>query len=110
MSLDAAIQAVVVEAFHDALAPYLRRLADPEPLVYNVAEAAHVLATSTKTVRRLVDEGVLPVVPHMGHRVVIPRSAVMRLVDGAVEAPGSEAEPVTPATSRPTGGGALHVA
>jgi hypothetical protein len=92
MSLDAAIQAVVVETFHDALAPYLRRLADPEPLVYNV------------------DEGVLPVVPHMGHRVVIPRSAVMRLVDGAVEPPVSEAEPVTPATSRPTGGGALHVA
>ena len=94
----------------DAVGPYLRRLADPEPLVYNAAEAAHLLATSTKTVRRLVDEGVLPVVPHLGHRVVIPRSAVMRLVDGAVEASGSEAEPVTPATSQPTREGALHVA
>ena len=31
VSLDAAIQAVVVDAVQEALAPYLRRLADPEP-------------------------------------------------------------------------------
>jgi len=83
MSLDAAIQAVVADAIHDALRPYLGRLADPEPLVYSVRKAAHVLATSTTTIRRLVDEGVLPVVPHMGQRIVIPRAAVARLVDGA---------------------------
>jgi excisionase family DNA binding protein len=105
MNLDAAIKAVVADAIHDALGPYLRRLADPEPLVYNVEQAAHVLATSTKTVRRLVDEGVLPVVPHMGHRVVIPRSAVVRLVNAA-----GDAKPESPATSRPNGGGKLHVA
>ena len=108
MSLDDAIQAVV-DAIHDALGPYLRRLADPEPLVYNVEQAAHVLATSTRTIRRLVDDGVLPVVPHMGHRVVIPRSAVVRLVNAnvdrrrGVEAGGS-------AASRSTGGGTLSVA
>jgi hypothetical protein len=39
-----------------------------------------VLRTSTTTVRRLVDEGVLPVVPHMGQRIVIPRVAVTNLV------------------------------
>ena len=109
MSLDDAIQAVVVGAIHDALRPYLRRLADPEPLVYNVEEAAHVLSTSTKTVRRLVDQGVLPVVPHMGHRVVIPRTAVVRLVNAGGEA-SYEAEPQRPATSQPTGGETLHVA
>ena len=83
MSLDAAIQAVVVDAIEAALAPYLRRLADPEPLVYSVREAAHVLSTSTTTVRRLIDEGVLPVVPHMGQRIVVPRGAVVRLVESA---------------------------
>jgi excisionase family DNA binding protein len=83
VSLDAAIQAAVVGAVQDALTPYLRRLADPEPLVYSVREAAHVLSTSTTTVRRLVDEGVLPVVPHMGQRIVTPRGAVVRLVESA---------------------------
>lgn len=83
MSLEGAIQAVVVEAVREALAPYVRRLAEPEPLVYNVAEAAQVLSTSTNTVRRMIERGVLPVVPHMGHRVVIPRSAVARLVESA---------------------------
>jgi excisionase family DNA binding protein len=88
VSLDAAIQAVVADAIEAALAPYLRRLADPEPLVYSVREAAHVLSTSTTTVRRLIDEGVLPVVPHMGQRIVIPRRAVLRLVESAEVAAG----------------------
>jgi excisionase family DNA binding protein len=81
VSLDDAIQTVVAEAVQQSLGPYLRRLADPEPLVYSVREAAHVLRTSTKTVRRLVDEGVLPIVPHMGQRVLIPRTSVVRLVE-----------------------------
>jgi excisionase family DNA binding protein len=92
VSLDAAIQAVVVEAIQEALAPYLRRLADPEPLVYNVAEAAHVLCTSTNTVRRLIEEGLLPIVPHMGHRVVIPRAAVVSFVEQA-EPPTTNGRP-----------------
>lgn len=63
MSLDAAIQSVVADAVGEALAPYDRRLSDPDALVYSVREAAHVLSTSTTTVRRLIDEGVLPVAP-----------------------------------------------
>jgi len=74
---------MVIDAVEKALAPYLRRLSDPGPLVYSVREAARVLSTSTTTVRRLVEEGVLPVVPHMGQRVVIPCGAVVRLVDSA---------------------------
>ena len=81
MSLDAVIENAVTAAVEKALAPYLRRLSDPEPLVYSVPEAAHVLRTSTNTVRRLVDDGVLPTVPHMGQRVLIPRSAVARFVE-----------------------------
>ena len=83
MSLDDAIQALIADAVRQSLSPFLRRLADPEPLVYSVREAAHVLSTSTSTIRRLVDAGVLPIVPHMGQRIVIPRAAVMRLVDSA---------------------------
>jgi len=81
VSLDDAIQEAVIGAVQRALGPYLRRLADPEPLVFSVPEAARVLRTSTNTVRRLVEERVLPTVPHMGQRVLIPRSAVQRLVE-----------------------------
>jgi excisionase family DNA binding protein len=93
VSLDNAIQAAVVDAVQEALAPYLRRLADPEPLVYSVREAAHVLSTSTNTVRRLVEDGVLPTVPHMGQRIVIPRVAVVRLVEARARAAESASEP-----------------
>jgi excisionase family DNA binding protein len=81
VSLDSALRDAVITAIEQALAPYLRRLSDPEPLVYSVREAAQVLSTSTNTVRRLVDDGVLPIVPHMGQRIVIPRTAVVRLVE-----------------------------
>jgi excisionase family DNA binding protein len=83
MSLDVALERAVTAAVERALAPVLRCLREPEPLVYSVPEAAKALATSTNTIRRMVDEGVLPTVPHMGNRVVIPRSAVARLVDSA---------------------------
>ena len=55
----------------EALAPYVRRLSDPEPLVYSVREAAHVLATSTNTVRRLIDEGGLPTCPTWDRRSAV---------------------------------------
>jgi excisionase family DNA binding protein len=80
VSLDAAIENAVAAALERALSPYLRRLSDPEPLAYSVREAAHVLRTSTTTIRRLVEEEVLPTVPHMGQRIVIPRVAVANLV------------------------------
>jgi hypothetical protein len=85
VSLESAIQAVVVDAVSQALAPYLRRLADPdpEPLVYSVRENARVLSRSTTTIRRLIDEAVLPIVPHMGQRIVVPRMAVLWLVESA---------------------------
>lgn len=86
MRLDETIHSLVSDAVTAALAPYLKRLSDPEPLVYSVPEAAHVLRTSTNTVRRLVDAGVLPTVPHMGQRVLIPRGAVVEFVDSALNA------------------------
>lgn len=92
MSLDAAIEAAVVRAVQAALAPYVHRLADPEPLVYSVKEAAHVLGTSPTTIDRLIDESVLPLVPHMGQRKLIPRAAVLRLVESR-ESPATAASP-----------------
>jgi excisionase family DNA binding protein len=96
VSLDEAIEAAVVRAVQTALAPYLSRLADPEPLVYSVKEAAHVLGTSPTTVDRLIGRGVLPLVPHMGQRRLVPRAAVARLVEPS-ESPATAASPhVTP--------------
>jgi excisionase family DNA binding protein len=81
VSIEETIERLVTTGVEKALGRYVRRLADPEPLVYTVPETAHVLRTSTNTIRRLVDDGVLPTVPHMGQRVLIPRSAVARLVE-----------------------------
>ena len=103
MNLDEAILTVVAEAVQQSLAPYLRRLADPEPLVYSVREAVHVLRTSTNTVRRLIDEGILPNVPHMGQRLLVPRTEVVRVVEASsgLEDDGSDASRLPPRIPSP---------
>lgn len=62
------------------LEPYTRRLIDPEPLTYTIPQAALVIGTSPTTVRKLVDGGHLPLVPHMGERRLIPRAAIEAFV------------------------------
>lgn len=79
MSLDELIEERVAAGVERALRPWLRRLADPEPLVWTVPQVAKVLATSPDTVRRLIADGVLPTVPHIP-RVLVPRAAVEQLV------------------------------
>lgn len=81
MSLDEAFEAQIAAAVERVLAPYLGRLSDPEPLVYSLRDCAKVLSTSVDTVRRLIAEDVLPIVPHMGERKLIPRAAVLALVE-----------------------------
>lgn len=76
MSLEEIIRAEVSAAVADALAPYTARLVDPEPLTYTVPQTAVVIGTSPTTVRKLIDAGHLPLVPHMGERRLIPRAAV----------------------------------
>jgi excisionase family DNA binding protein len=88
LSLDEHIARIVEAAVERKIGRYLSRLGDPEPLVYNVSETAEVLRTSTKTVRRLLSDGILPTVPHMGERILIPRRAVQGLVDAAQQ-PGT---------------------
>lgn len=75
----------IIAAVHEALDPYIKRLAQPEPLVCSVTEAARLLCTSTNTIRRLVNDDVLPIVPHMGGRILIPRRALHHLVDSAAK-------------------------
>lgn len=81
--LDQHLTDVVKAAVDEALAPYLRRLTDPECLTYSIPQAAKVLGVSDHMVRRAVDDGHLPTVPHMGERRLIPRRAVEELVNRA---------------------------
>lgn len=83
--LDEAIKELVAAGVDEALRPYLRRLIDPEPLTYTVPQAAVVIGVRAPTVKRLVDEGHLPLVPHMPGRRLIPRAAVEAFVNGSVE-------------------------
>ena len=79
-----AMTSVLVAALDEYLAPFVARLTEPEPLVYSIPQAAKVLGTSQHTVRRLVNEGHLVLVPHMGERRLIPRAAVETLVAEAM--------------------------
>lgn len=80
MSVDAALKDLVHEAMGEYLDSFVGRLTDPEPLTYSIPQAAKVLGTSQDTVRRLIAADHLPLVPHMGGRRLIPRTAVERLV------------------------------
>lgn len=75
-SLEERITELVRAAVAEALAPYTARLADPECLTFTIPQAAVVIGTSPTTVRKLVEAGHLPLVPHMGERRLIPRTAV----------------------------------
>lgn len=81
-SIEACIEEVVERAIERLLGPYLRRICEPTPAVYTVAQAAVVLQVSEDTVARLVRRGVLHRVPHVGGKVLIPRAAVDELLAG----------------------------
>ena len=66
--LERRLEEVVERAVERLLGPYLRRICEPEPAVYTVAQAAVVLQVSEDTVSRLVRRGVLQRVPHVGER------------------------------------------
>jgi excisionase family DNA binding protein len=81
-SIEQLLEEAVYRAVHRLLAPYLSRLAEPEPLVYTVSQAAAVLQVSPDTVTRLVRRGVLERVPHVDGKQLIPRASIDRLVAG----------------------------
>jgi excisionase family DNA binding protein len=80
--IEGRIEEAVERAVERLLRPYLRRICEPEPAVYTVAQAAVVLQVSEDTVARLVRRGVLHRVPHVGGKVLIPRAAVDELLTG----------------------------
>jgi excisionase family DNA binding protein len=84
------------------LRPYLHRLAQPEPVVSTALQAAAVLQVSVDTVWRLVKRGVLPRVPHLEGKLLIPREAVDRLVNGAEPdyEPGKDVSALRPSRRR----------
>jgi excisionase family DNA binding protein len=87
VSIEDQIESAVTRSIERLLEPYLSRLAKPEPVVYTVTQVASVLQVSTDTVGRLVRRGILPRVPHLEGKLLIPRVAVDRLVDRAVVGP-----------------------
>jgi excisionase family DNA binding protein len=78
-SLEQLIEAAVERAVLRSIGPLLRRPNAPMPAVYTVSQAADLLQVSQDTVSRMVRRGVLPRVPHVGGKVLIPRAALDRL-------------------------------
>ena len=99
-SIERTIEEVVERAVERRLGPYLRRICEPEPAVYTVAQAAIVLQVSEDTIARLVRRGVLHRVPHVEGKVLIPRVAVDELLGGV----GSEQRQTVATTPRTSAG------
>jgi excisionase family DNA binding protein len=57
-------------------------IAPGEPLVLTVAEAGALLGVSRAFAYELVARGVLPVI-RLGRRIVIPKAALIRMIDAA---------------------------
>jgi excisionase family DNA binding protein len=81
-SIEEHIEAAVARAVARLLGPYLKRLSVLEPMVFTVGQVAELMQVSEDTVGRMVKRGVLPRVPHLGGKILIPRRAVERLASG----------------------------
>ncbi len=82
VSVEELIEVAVERAIRRSFGPHLRHLRAPQPAVYTVAQSAEILQVSEDTIGRMVRRGVLPRVPHVGGKVLIPRRALDRLIDG----------------------------
>lgn len=100
-SIEQLVEAAVTRAIEQLLEPYLHRLAEPEPLVYTVSQAAAILQVSPDTVSRLIRRGVLDRVPHVDGKQLIPKRSLEDLVAGA-DTSGDSACPSASVSSLPT--------
>jgi excisionase family DNA binding protein len=91
-SIEEAIEAAVERAVERAMLKYLATSKEPEPAVYTIGQAAHVLQVSHDTVWRLVKRGELRKVPLLTGKTLIPRRALNELL--ASEPSPSEAHRV----------------
>lgn len=55
------------------------------PRVVTATEAGRLLGVSERTIRRLIEDGRLPTVPHVGDRVLVPVAAIDAFVADAVK-------------------------
>lgn len=81
VSVENLIEVAVERAIRRSLGPYLHRLSAHQPAVYTVAQGAEVLQVSEDTIGRMVRRGVLPRVPHVGGKVLIPKRALDELIE-----------------------------
>lgn len=91
-SIEELVRTEVAAGVADVLGPYLPRLARPECRSYTFGQAAAVIGCSDRHVSKLVRDNVLPIVPHMGGRKLIPRVAVEAFVDGREASASSQPE------------------
>jgi excisionase family DNA binding protein len=83
LTIEEMIEAAVERAISRTLGPYLHRLSACEPAVYTVAQSAEVLQVSEDTIGRMVRKGVIARVPHVGGKVLIPKRALDRIIEGS---------------------------
>lgn len=100
-AIDLLIEEAVRRGIEDVLGPYLHRLCQPEPIVLTAGQAATVLQVSEDTVWRLVKRGVLPRVPYLEGKLLIPREAITRLVEDSAGRAGDDITPLSSGPSRP---------
>ena len=81
VGVEALMEAAVERAIRWSFGPCLHRLSACEPAVYTVAHNPEVLQVSEATIARMVRRGVLPRVPHVGGKVLIPQRALERLIE-----------------------------
>ncbi len=75
-TVDDAIDAAVAAAVERHLRPILETLNRPAKLTYSVPEAAHAMGVGERVVWQWLRDGVLPRVPNLPGRTLIPRRAV----------------------------------
>lgn len=90
-TLDAAFAELVDAAVDKALARIVPELEASmrhlRPLAVDTTGAGKLLGVSERTARQLVVDGLLPKVPHLGSRVLIPVTAIQKFVDGEETTP-----------------------
>lgn len=91
---DEQLEKVIDRAVAAGIERYQSRFGAVRLHAYTIGEAATALRTSEPTIRKLIEQGHLPVVPHMGRRKVIPVAAIEALAT-------TEWHPPTPVPAAP---------
>lgn len=87
MTVEQAIAAATRDAIRAEMADQMERLVGSilavRPVAYTKRQAGLALGVSDRTIGRLIAEGLLPTVPHVGDRCLIPVAAVEAFASGS---------------------------